>query len=158
MEISSPGVFPGPFDVNNLTSGVTYIRNTAITKVFREAGYIETLGTGFITMIDAYQAMGLKIPSAIEGEHFVKCILPREKTQEKPPQEIESILRLFNRLDELSIRDVVQTLGISKATAGAFSGQSAPNRLLKKSARASAGCAALPAPYGKSMGRTGLCF
>lgn len=118
IEVFSPGIFPGPFDVNNLTSGVTYIRNTAITKVFREAGYIEKLGSGFTTMVESYKSMGLKPPTVIEGENFVKCILPREKTTEESGTEDEAILRLYYRFDSITIRDVMQNLGLPRATAG----------------------------------------
>lgn len=34
-------------------------------------------------MIESYKSMGLKPPSVIEGENFVKCILPREKAEEE---------------------------------------------------------------------------
>lgn len=118
IEIFSPGIFPGPIDVDNLTSGVTYIRNTAITKVFREAGFIEKMGTGFTTMIESYHSMRLKPPSVVEGENYVKCILPREKAAEAVIPEDEEILRLFYRFESISIRDVMQNLGLPRATAG----------------------------------------
>lgn len=121
IEIFSPGVFPGPIDVTKLTSGITYIRNTAIAKVFREAGYVEKLGSGFITMFRTYQEMNLKPPLIVEGENFVKCILPREILKSNSTgidDGSEQILRLFLENDSISINDVVTKVGFSKATAG----------------------------------------
>ncbi|MGE3534698.1 MAG: RNA-binding domain-containing protein, partial [Parachlamydiales bacterium] len=59
IEIFSPGVFPGPLDPHNLKLGLTYIRNRVICKTFREAGYIEILGSGFITLFECYETRGL---------------------------------------------------------------------------------------------------
>jgi predicted HTH transcriptional regulator len=79
VEIFSPGVFEGPLDTQNLMMGLTYIRNHIICKIFREAGYIEKLGSGFITLFESYeQRGGLYPPQVIEGENFIKCILPRK--------------------------------------------------------------------------------
>lgn len=121
IEIFSPGVFPGPIDVSNLMTGVTYIRNTAVAKVFREAGYVEKLGSGFITMFRTYAAMGLRTPMVVEGENFVKCILPREKAEmggKGTDMETEKILRLFLGNESITIGDVVREMGLPKATAG----------------------------------------
>ena len=59
IEVFSPGVFPGPLDTNNLMKGITYIRNAVICKAFREAGYIEKLGSGFIELFESYEEEGL---------------------------------------------------------------------------------------------------
>lgn len=34
---------------------IAYIRNPVICRVFREAGYIEKLGSGFITLFSSYR-------------------------------------------------------------------------------------------------------
>ena len=67
IEIFTPGSFPGPIDVNNLRSGRSYIRNPNICKAFREAGYIEKLGSGFVVMLDSYLAYHLPTPQVIDG-------------------------------------------------------------------------------------------
>ncbi|MBN2478945.1 MAG: putative DNA binding domain-containing protein [Parachlamydiales bacterium] len=120
IEIFSPGQFPGPLNVNQLTSGLTYLRNPAICKVFREANYIEKLGTGFITIFDEYEKNNLKKPQVIEGENFIKCILPRKKEEDKKLEnfdELSKIMNLFDRFKEITIKDVIRELAISKATA-----------------------------------------
>jgi len=70
LEIFSSGSFPGPIDVENLRVGRTYLRNPIICRIFRETGYIEKLGSGFITILDSYQAMKLPRPQVIDGGGF----------------------------------------------------------------------------------------
>lgn len=120
LEIFSPGVFPGPLDTHNLKMGLTYIRNKVICKIFREAGYIEKLGSGFITLFESYEAKNLYPPQVIEGENFVKCILPRASFSTKPfiNDETKKIMGLFEITDEIATSDVMKTLGLSRATAG----------------------------------------
>ncbi|MCB1073532.1 MAG: putative DNA binding domain-containing protein [Chlamydiia bacterium] len=121
IEVFSPGVFPGPLDPHNLKLGLTYIRNRVICKVFREAGYIEKLGSGFITLFETYEEKGLYPPEVIEGENFIKCILPRLSFSSEPRQkksEAQKILALFETSDEITISDVMKVLNLSRPTAG----------------------------------------
>lgn len=123
LEIFSPGDFPGPITPQNLLTGLTYIRNGAICKVLREAGYVEKLGSGFLTVFQAYADRGLKMPQVTEGEKYVKCILPRESADdigkmEEGENQGQKILALFETSDEIAINDVVSILRLSRATAG----------------------------------------
>lgn len=118
IEIFSPGSFPAPLNITSLKSGVSYIRNIAICKVFREAGYIEKLGSGLPIIFKSYKDMNLKEPTILEGENFIKCILPREKQEEKMPDEKNRIVHLFNTATKITISDVIQNLGISRTSAG----------------------------------------
>lgn len=118
IEFFSPGILPGPLNIQNLKMGISYIRNVAICKVFREAGYIEKLGSGFLTLFKSYEQRDLKPPVVIEGENFVKCILPREKIEKRESDELESILDLFHSATKITISDVVKNLGLSRTTAG----------------------------------------
>lgn len=121
IEFFSPGVFLGPLDTHNLKLGLTYIRNNTICKVFREAEYIEKLGSGFITLFESYEKRGLYPPEVVEGENFIKCILPRVSI---PPEssgvddEAQKILALFQIAEELAISDVMKVLHLSRPTAG----------------------------------------
>jgi ATP-dependent DNA helicase RecG len=120
IEIFSPGGFPGPINVNNLGMGLTYIRNTAICKVFREAGYIEKLGSGFLTLFSSYKSAGLSPPQVIEGENFIKCILPRKSfavTHSSSDKQYEDILGLFEIIEEASISDIIEALKLTRSTA-----------------------------------------
>ena len=122
IEIFSPGNFSRPITIENLTSGFTYIRNTAIVKVFRELGYIEKLGTGFRTLFESYEKAGLVKPQVIEGENYIKCILPRPTPEDAKyralPSIDQKIIDLFAQMNELSITDVMQQLHLSRSTAG----------------------------------------
>jgi ATP-dependent DNA helicase RecG len=117
IEIFSPGLFPGL--IKNLKLGITYLRNPNICKIFREADYIEKLGTGLITIFDSYEKYRLKEPQIIEGENFVKCILPRgeEKQEKSNLDDYAKIMNLFEKQEEITIVDIVNLLSFSKATA-----------------------------------------
>lgn len=133
IEIFSPGVFPGPLDVRNLKSGLTYIRNFTICKVMREAGYIEKLGSGFAALFQSYEEAKLKTPEVIEGENYIKCILPREKlTVTLSTDDLAPILALFDSAEELSISDVMTALHMPRATAGRKIAQLVEKNMLKR--------------------------
>jgi ATP-dependent DNA helicase RecG len=136
IEIFSPGGFPGPLNVQNLTLGFTYIRNLAITKIFREAGYIEKMGTGFITIFNSYEERNLPRPEIIEGENYIKCILPRpdhrEQRHEIQNDDLQKIIALFQTATELSIGEIVAATYIPRATVGRKLTQLIQQKILKK--------------------------
>jgi len=124
IEIFSPGTFPGLLDVHNLKMGITYIRNKAITKIFREAGYMEKLGTGFITLFESYEKYGLPTPEVVEGTNYIKCILPRPSArvpilkEQGEQDELQSIVNLFTVTPQLSIGKIAENMHMSRATIG----------------------------------------
>lgn len=117
IEIFSPGIFPGPIQPQNLEQGLTFIRNIYICKVFREAGYVEKLGSGFPTVFESYRKQNLATPQIIEGDGYVKCILPRTKKVFKATKE-EDVIGLVESMNEISISDVIKHLYVARATAG----------------------------------------
>ena len=123
VEIFSPGNFPGPLQSDNLEMGLTYIRNPVICRIFREAGYIEKLGSGFITLFSRYRERQLSTPMVVERTGFVKCILPRPSNQpEHPAVTVEdmresTIIRLLNVVDALTTKDIVNQFHVSRQTA-----------------------------------------
>lgn len=137
IEIFSPGVFPGPI-AQNLRSGFTYLRNTAICKIFREMGLIENFGIGFITTFTSYEKEGLKAPDIIEGENFIKCILPRRVPQnmivrgKTVDEDFEAILDLFSNTTEISVADLINVLHFSRPTATRKLSEMVKKGLLKK--------------------------
>jgi ATP-dependent DNA helicase RecG len=94
IEIFSPGSLPGPLNLANLRTGITYLRNPAICKAFREAGLVEKLGSGLIAILDSYEEWGLATPCLLEGENYVKCILPRKLAS---PQGARDLLSLIDK-------------------------------------------------------------
>jgi len=137
IEIFSPGQFVGPLNTQNLNLGITYLRNPSICKVFREAGYIEKLGTGFITIFESYAKRRLMRPQIIEGENFIKCILPRKKDGKMRGQldDFGMILELFKTKKEITVKDVMQSLGMAKATAVRKMNVLIKTRKIKRSGR-----------------------
>jgi len=117
IEFFSPGGFFGPIKTDQLLKGITYLRNPAICKVFREMGLVEKMGTGFIQIFQSYEAWGLPKPQVIEGENFVKCILPRAYGSGAPGLQEPDILALFHVQDEITIHDVMNKYSVSRATA-----------------------------------------
>jgi ATP-dependent DNA helicase RecG len=119
VEIFNPGQLPSSVNVNNLKSGITYLRNPAICKIFREAGYIEKLGSGFIAIFESYEKMGLATPQIIDGEFFVKCILPRKAREKKESimTDNEKIMELLEMYGEISPKDIMDHLSVSRSTA-----------------------------------------
>ena len=54
----------------------------------------------------------------IEGEGFVKCILPRVKAQIEEVDELRLIMDLFKTMSEINISDVMSRLRLTRPTAG----------------------------------------
>ncbi len=119
LELFSPGDFSGPIEQDQLLNGLTYLRNPAICKIFREMGLVEKMGTGFINIFKSYEALGLEKPQIIEGANFIKCILPRRPSESSTTktQNEEGILSLFYVQNEITSQDVVNKFSISRATA-----------------------------------------
>jgi len=132
IEIYSPGTFSGPITQYGLLSGSTFWRNTAICKIFRELGLIELMGSGFLELFRSYKERKLDTPQIIEGENYIKCILPRpsvhyslkihakKKSTKNSPiieDEYQNILDLFKQTTELSMSDITRILKIPRTTA-----------------------------------------
>jgi Fic family protein len=57
-------------------------------------------------------------PSIIDGENFVKCILPRNSEGTvKASDDLQKILKLFTTADELAVSDIMAVLHMPRATA-----------------------------------------
>lgn len=132
VEFFSPGVFPGPLRIGQLELGMTHSRNHVITKIFREAGYIESLGSGFPTIFNTYRKAGLEKPQVTEGVEFVKCILPRSKLKETGNHMIDIILSLFAAKDTITKREVIKAANVSSATATRLLSQLTADKKLRR--------------------------
>lgn len=117
IEFFSPGNFRGPIKEDQLLKGITYLRNPAICKVFREMGLVEKMGTGFIQIFQSYEKWGLPRPQVIEGENFVKCILPRRFTHHTLEEQIPDVLSMFFADEEIRVTDIMSKYAVSRSTA-----------------------------------------
>jgi len=120
LEFVSPGDFFGPIKPDQL-QGMTYLRNPAICKIFRELGLVEKMGTGFIQIFKSYENWGLPPPQIIEWPNFVKCILPRPYqgilSSTKVLREEPDVLSLYHVQAEITIHDIMKNWAVSRATA-----------------------------------------
>jgi ATP-dependent DNA helicase RecG len=140
IEFFSPGDFPGPLDTHNLLEGMSFLRNPAICRAFREANLIEKLGTGLIVLFNSYLQMDLPKPQVTEGSSFVKCILPRntpETTRLQPknalPGDLKHVYDLFGVANEITVSYVMRTLDLPRSTAGRrLSALAKSNLIVKK--------------------------
>jgi Predicted transcriptional regulator containing an HTH domain and an uncharacterized domain shared with the mammalian protein Schlafen len=137
LELFSPGDFSGPIEQDQLLKGLTYLRNPAICKIFREMRLVEKMGTGFINIFKSYEEWGLKKPQIIEGANFIKCILPRGTPQavSSEAQTEERILALFYSQGEITAQDVVNQFSVSRATAQRWLNLLIEKRLIERTGR-----------------------
>lgn len=63
LEIENPGLLPFGIAVEDLTDGISRVRNRVIARTFKELGYIEQWGSGITRMIDETRAAGLPTPT-----------------------------------------------------------------------------------------------
>jgi len=139
IEVFTPGTFPGPVS-QHLKSGFTYLRNTMISKIFREMGLIENFGLGLLKIFSSYAEYGLKAPQVIEGEGFVKYILPRatpenivtRSKRKKASDDFAPILDLFTYAQEITVADVIEKLHFTRPTATRKLSQLAKNGVIQK--------------------------
>jgi ATP-dependent DNA helicase RecG len=132
IELFSPGNFSGPIEPDQLLKGLTYLRNPAICKIFRELGLVEKMGTGFISIFKSYEAWGLEKPQIIEGANFIKCILPRKAQSNIKSQTEEDVLTLFYAENEITAQDVAAKFSISRATAQRWLNTLIEKRLIER--------------------------
>jgi ATP-dependent DNA helicase RecG len=136
LELFNPGNFSGPIEQDQLLKGLTYLRNPAICKIFREMGLAEKMGTGFINIFKSYEAWGLETPQIIEGANFIKCILPRGSSQVPTKMQTEEgILALFYSQNEITTQDVINKFSISRATAQRWLNSLLEKRLIERIGR-----------------------
>jgi len=126
IEIFSPGNFPGSLSLEqSIKGGLTYLRNQAICKIFREMNLIESYGLGFLKTFSSYEQAGIKAPEVIEGVGFIKCILPRgipenmikRSSKQELKLEHQHILRLFDNITEVAAADIIKAIGLTRQTA-----------------------------------------
>ncbi len=117
LELFSPGVFPGPIRIRDLELGITYIRNPVICRVFREAGYIEKLGSGFPTIFSSFKEANMRQPHIFEREEAIKIVLPRGKDTSSSTTDELKIMNLFTSKEQITINEIAASLGVSRTTA-----------------------------------------
>ena len=119
VEFFSPGNFFGPIDLSYLESGITYMRNAAIAKVLWESQHIEKMGSGFIEIFESYRQENLVSPEVLEGTNFIKCILPRVKSDSyDDDDDATKMLNYMKTKEVISRAEIIEKLNIPRATVG----------------------------------------
>ncbi len=118
VEILSPGNFAGPLDKTSMKAGLTFLRNPLICRIFREAGYVEKMGTGLLIIFESFEKRGLEEPQIFELNCFVTCILPRKMKiastlLSNDSQKIEEIIKTHG---EITIDELLKMLSLSRPT------------------------------------------
>jgi predicted HTH transcriptional regulator len=115
VEITSPGVLPTGITLEDLGLGTSEIRNRQIVKTFRQAGFIEQLGTGIIRMREACKQQGLLEPKFEEVGSFFKVTLFRPKLV--MPEEVRGVFNLIKKRGFMGSREIADHLKVHQNTA-----------------------------------------
>jgi len=86
IEIESPGGLMPNLTVEEMTKGVSVIRNPAIARVFLEVGLIEKWGTGIPQSIQQLTDIGLPAPEFVELSASLRVIVHIENHDVTPNQ------------------------------------------------------------------------
>lgn len=62
LEIENPGLLPAGIAIEDLTTGISRVRNKVIARTFKELGYIEQWGSGIARMTEELTRAGMQPP------------------------------------------------------------------------------------------------
>jgi len=115
IEITSPGALPLGITLQDLGDGISEARNRLIVKIFREAGYVEQLGTGIMRIKEACRTNALPEPKFEETGNFFKTIIFRASLNISP--DLEDVFELIKRGFPLGSKEIAANLNIHQNTA-----------------------------------------
>ena len=115
IEITSPGTLPFGITLQDLGEGISEVRNRLIVKIFREAGYVEQLGTGIMRIKEACRTNALPEPKFEETGNFFKVTIFRSRLALLP--DLEDVYELIRQGDPLSSSEIAEKLNIHQNTA-----------------------------------------
>jgi ATP-dependent DNA helicase RecG len=114
VEITSPGVLPTGITLQDLGFGTSEIRNRRIVKIFRQAGFVEQLGTGIIRMREACRRDALPAPKFEEIGSFFKVTLFRP--QHALPDDLQQVFNLLKVHGLMGSREIAEKSGFHQNT------------------------------------------
>ncbi len=95
--------------------GISEVRNRFIVKIFREAGYVEQLGTGIMRIKEACRINALPEPKFEETSNFFKTIIFKAQLTISP--DLKAVLNLINQGEPLKSKEIAISLNIHQNTA-----------------------------------------
>jgi predicted HTH transcriptional regulator len=115
IEITSPGALPLGITLQDLGEGISEVRNRLIVKIFREAGYVEQLGTGIMRIKEACRTNALPEPRFEETGNFFKATIFRARLTLSP--DLEVIYELIKQGTSLGSKEIAGKLNVHQNTA-----------------------------------------
>ncbi len=115
IEITSPGTLPLGITLQDLGEGISEVRNRFIVKIFREAGYVEQLGTGIMRIKETCRANALPEPGFEEVGNFFKVTIFRTRLTLSP--DLADVYELIKQGAALSSKQIAGELNIHQNTA-----------------------------------------
>lgn len=115
IEITSPGALPLGITLQDLGEGISEVRNRLIVKIFREAGYVEQLGTGIMRIKESCRTNALPEPKFEETGNFFKVTIFRSRLALSP--DLEDVYELIRRGAPLGSREIAEQFNIHQNTA-----------------------------------------
>ncbi len=114
IEIMSPGTLPLGITLQDLGEGISEVRNRLIVKIFREAGYIEQLGTGIMRIKESCRKNALPEPIFEETGNFFKATIFRARLT--LPSSLQDVYELIKQGQAVSSSEIAGRLNIHQNT------------------------------------------
>jgi ATP-dependent DNA helicase RecG len=116
IEIENPGLLPFGLTIEDITQGISKMRNRVIGRVFHEIHLIEQWGSGIQRMTAACQKAGLESPRLEEiGAHF-RVAMPCARVRQQAEETDGRILALLGDGVARSTATVSKHIGLSQQT------------------------------------------
>ena len=117
IEIENPGILPLGMDMEDLSRGISNLRNLVIARVFFELGLIEQWGSGIQRIIDECKEYGLQNPVFEEiGMRFRMTIFTLKQTAPLINELDQNILLILKREGDLSTSELAKHIERSVRT------------------------------------------
>jgi ATP-dependent DNA helicase RecG len=94
LEIISPGILFGSFEIADLGTGLSECRNRSFVRIFRKLGLMEELGTGIARINELCYEKGLQAPQYEEQAQFFRVTIWQNKIQVDLTGQIENKLMM----------------------------------------------------------------
>jgi predicted HTH transcriptional regulator len=120
LEVENPGLLPFGVAVEDLTTGVSRVRNRVVARTFKELGYIEQWGSGITRMLDETRAAGLPQPTFEEiGGRFRVTLWATTANEPQLSPDQQRLLDALGRAGAtgLATADLAAAIGRSTRTA-----------------------------------------
>lgn len=114
LEIENPGLLPFGLTVEEISKGVSKLRNRVIGRIFNELKLVEQWGSGIQRIISSCKENGLAVPKFEEiGTHFRVTIYTELKEKQLLDEHNLAILDLLKVNNGLSTHEIAKSLKLS---------------------------------------------